>query len=138
MEAVANKAIEAMQDLPQKIEMDLSYQVRNESQESGVYSNGSTNANSASASADSSWEHFPDEIVDPEIFDPPVKSSSGLVDRKLDCNISTIDGTLATSRIGLSLVKVLKNGSKITPSYSQKLQFNQPLVESCKFAAIGK
>ena len=101
MEAVANGVNEAVQDLPQKIEMDLSYQGRNESRESGVYSNGSASGNSASAGADSSWEHFPDEIMDPEIFDPPVKSSSGLVDRKLDCNLSTIDGTLATSRIGL-------------------------------------
>lgn len=94
---------ERMELAPQlsKQEMDQSFH-GNASGESGVFSNGSSgrsNTSSSFASADSSWEFFQNEIMDPDIFDPPVKNSSGVVQR-YDCNLSTIDGIFASSKIG--------------------------------------
>ena len=111
MEVVA--AREEVDNVPlQKTEMDLSYGGNNESQESGVFSNNSVASTGASASAstsssssaiasvNSSWEQFQNEIADPNVFDPPLRNSSGLSDKRRDCNISTIDGSLASSFIG--------------------------------------
>ena len=78
--------------VPVKMEMDLSY---NKSDESGIYSN-----NSATSSHDSSWEFLADEIADPEVFDPPILQSSNLEGNRISYNISTIEGDLATSRVG--------------------------------------
>ena len=83
-------------ELPHKLELDLSYGKGNSSGESGVYSNGS----GSTASANASWECFLDEVADPDVFDPPILNSSGIKNIRIPCSVSTIEGSLATSRIG--------------------------------------
>lgn len=79
-----------------KIEMDQSY--RRSEDESGVFSN-----NSSANSHDSSWEFLEDEIADPDVFDPPILQSSNLMGNRMSYNISSIEGDLATSRVGKSV-----------------------------------
>ena len=75
-----------------KMEMDRSYR---KSDESGVYSN-----DSSSNSMDSSWEFLQDEVADPKVFDPPILQSSNLMVKRINYNISSIEGDLASSRVG--------------------------------------
>ena len=100
MEVTVDRAATDSPRLMQKIEMDLSFGKGNDSRESGVFSNES--ASSGHASANTSWERFQDECMDPSVFDPPIRNSSGLSDKRRNCNISTIDGTLASSIIGMT------------------------------------
>lgn len=81
-----------------KIEMDRSFHQGNNSGESGVFSN-----NSSATSINSSWEHFEDEIVDPEVFDPPILQSSNLCSKRVEYSLSTIEGDLANSSVGKAL-----------------------------------
>ena len=75
-----------------KIEMDQSYR---KSDESGVFSN-----ESSTNSLDSSWEFLQDEVADPKVFDPPILQSSNLAIKRINYNISSIEGDLASSRVG--------------------------------------
>ena len=109
MEVTVDRATTDSPRLMQKIEMDLSFGKGNDSRESGVFSNESASsgasggsASSGHASANTSWERFQDECMDPSVFDPPIRNSSGLSDKRRNCNISTIDGTLASSIIGMT------------------------------------
>lgn len=85
-------------EVQQKREMDLSYGKSNVSGESGVFSNG--NDSESVATKDSSWECILKEVVDPDVFDPPVLNSSGIKDMRIPCSLSTIEGILASSSIG--------------------------------------
>ena len=75
-----------------KIEMDQSYQERNLSNESGVFSNESGNSKENTAD-NSSWEFWENEIADPIAFDPPVLQSTNLFENKnmVPCSFSSID-----------------------------------------------
>ena len=111
-----------------KQEMDQTFQ-GNASGESGVFSNGSSgriNASSSFASADSSWEFFQNEIVDPDIFDPPVKNSSGVVVQRYDCNLSTIEGVFASSKIGMMHMHVFQT---LIAHFRSQWQLYQQLYE---------
>ena len=68
-----------------KHEMDKSYK-----NESGIYSNESNNS-AEPKSLESSWELFEGECCDPNLFDPPLKSTDTKGPMML-CNISSIDG----------------------------------------------
>lgn len=78
-----------------KMEMDRSYR---KSDESGVFSN-----DNSTSSMDSSWEFLQDEVADPKVFDPPILQSSNLMVKRINYNISSIEGDLASSRVGKKL-----------------------------------
>ena len=98
-----DKVVETNQgQMVTKIEMDRSFQQGNNSGESGVFSNNSA------TSIDSSWEHFEDEIVDPEVFDPPILQSSNLCTKRVEYSLSTIEGDLANSSVGKTSITLMK------------------------------
>ena len=104
-------------ELLAKIEMDRSY--RKSENESGVFSN-----NSSANSHDSSWEFLEDEIADPDVFDPPILQSSNLNGIRLSYNISSIEGDLASSRVGEHLDFCVGESCTLITLYRKKLQFN--------------
>ena len=127
-----NVIAEAIMDveLPRKLEMDLSYEKGNNSRESGVYSNESGSI----ASANVSWECFLDEVADPNVFDPPIMNSSGIKNLRIPCSVSTIEGTLASSRIGKSCVSSEPCSGKVYLRFD--LRFNVYSEKYCNSTSI--
>ena len=82
-----------------KIEMDQSYQERNQSKESGVFSNES-GISGENATADSSWDFWENEIADPKSFNPPFLQSTNLMENKevVTCSFSSIDESGVSSK----------------------------------------
>ena len=94
-----------------KIEMDQSYQERNLSNESGVFSNESGNSKENTAD-NSSWEFWENEIADPTAFDPPILQSTNLFENKnmVPCSFSSID-ELSVSNKGKNKDCKIKNAN---------------------------
>ena len=93
-------------ELRGKIEMDQSYQERNLSNESGVFSNESGNSKENTAE-NSSWEFWENEIADPTAFDPPFLQSTNLLENKnmVQCSFSSIDELSVSNKGRNSIAK---------------------------------
>ena len=102
-------ALVEMNEARGKIEMDQSYQERNRTKESGIFSNESETSRE-NITADSSWDFWENEIADPKSFNPPFLQSTNLLDNKeaITCSFSSIDESGVSSKGKINLYTCTK------------------------------